>query len=95
MLQYRSMKQTSVAAALLVITTLLGQQAPPDDKKLSRVSGRVVNARTNEPLRKVNVTLTPVGVRNVAAPQIVTQADGLFSFEQVTPGRPGVVRRRV
>ncbi len=56
------------------------------NQKPGRVEGRVVHAKTGEPLRKATVTLNLRGPRGGSARSITTEADGRFAFETVTPG---------
>lgn len=73
------------------------QTNPSNTEKPGSLDGRVINARTGEPLRRVNLTLRPfgpgtgsVGMIGPAAPAApyaaTTDADGRFRFEKVDPG---------
>ncbi len=78
---------------LLLALSLAGQQPA---EKPGRVSGKVFNALTGEPVRKANVTLQPAG----AQPQMpqgpmammrggmsaATDTTGAFALDNVTPG---------
>lgn len=57
------------------------------------VEGRVVRAGSGEPLRRAQVTLTPIA-RNAVPMRALTDADGRFSFQGVDPGRYRMVAER-
>lgn len=84
------MRLLPVFAAVILVA-----QEQPAVKKLARVEGKALNARTGEPLRKVNVTLGPAGMGNATARQITTEADGRFAFEGLEPGSYQVSADRV
>ncbi|MBS1829535.1 MAG: carboxypeptidase regulatory-like domain-containing protein [Acidobacteria bacterium] len=54
--------------------------------KPGRVEGRVVNAKTGEPMRKATVSLGGGGPRGGSPRAVMTEADGRFVFEAVEPG---------
>lgn len=62
------------------------QTAPDPNQKPGRVEGRVIHAKTGEPVRKANVTLNTPGPRGGSPRSITTNPDGSFAFEAVDPG---------
>jgi hypothetical protein len=79
--------------------------AAPDAAPAAVVEGRVINAVTGEPLRKVNLMLMTSGGSSGAAPPpsigAISDAEGKFRFDQLAPGRymlsaekPGFVRQQ-
>jgi Carboxypeptidase regulatory-like domain len=93
---------------LILTLTALGQQpettqaGTTEAKKPGILQGRVVNAKTGEAIRRVNLTLRPIGAMGVPSPTIVlaapggmpsaspyaasTDAEGKFRIENVEPG---------
>jgi protocatechuate 3,4-dioxygenase beta subunit len=85
---------------LLMAALLPGQTAA---EKPGRVSGRVTNALTGEPLRKVSVVLTPAGAQQQGMGPLgalrsglstVTDANGVYRIENVPPGTYRVLGER-
>lgn len=64
------------------------------NQKPGRVEGRVLHARTGEPLRKASVSLSQYAGRGGSARSVITEADGRFVFEAVTPGSYGLSAER-
>ncbi len=74
------------------------QQQPTVTEKPGRVSGKVLNAITGEPVRKATVTMQPSGAQQQGGPpgfgggmrgglSAATDNAGAFVFENVTPGK--------
>lgn len=96
----------SVNYLCLFLASCAASAAQEADQKPATVSGRVVNAKTGEPLRRANLTLrgsVPMQQQGVAsapgAYTAVSAADGTFRIETVAPGtyrlmaeRPGFVQ---
>ena len=61
-------------------------QKPVAEQKPARVEGRAIHSLTSEPLRKVNVTLTPTGRGGGVARQLSTDVEGRFTFDGIAPG---------
>lgn len=81
------MRTLSLTLGLALISGTLAQPAqqtePSDAKNLGVLEGRVVNAKTGEPVPQVNLTLSgPQDGRDAVA----TDADGKFRIEKVEPG---------
>ena len=83
-------------------------QPAEEAKKLAALEGRVVNAKTGEPLRRVNLTMrssatgmrTSVPMASSAPYAASTDAEGKFRIEKIEPGtymlfaeRQGFVRQ--
>ncbi|HYI97058.1 MAG TPA: carboxypeptidase-like regulatory domain-containing protein, partial [Bryobacteraceae bacterium] len=84
---------------LIALPMAFSQQAQaPAEKKPAALAGRIVNSKTSEPVRRVNVTLRPMGPPGMAgsmsfgpmapaAPYAATtDAEGKFRIEGVEPG---------
>jgi hypothetical protein len=81
---------------LTAVLVAFGQQT--EEKKPAVLEGRIVNSKTGEPVRRVNLTLRPFGTPGMggafsfgpagpAAPySATTDADGKFRIEKVEPG---------
>ena len=102
------MKTLSLVLGLMLTTAAFAQQSqqsaapapqadPASAKKPAILSGRVVNAKTGEPIRRVNLTLRPSGAPGMisvgtgspppAAPYAATtDVEGKFRIENVDPG---------
>src|SRR5262249_42923246 len=86
-----------IATLLLLMTSCLFAQEPPSaqgnppapvaDKDKCTVEGKVVDAVTGGPLRKAVVTLAPMERRESQPISVATDADGIFAFKRVDPGR--------
>lgn len=69
---------------------LIGQTSPPN--KTASLSGRVLEAKTGQPLRKATVTLRPLAVNREAGSPIpspvltTTDSEGKYLFENLDPG---------
>jgi hypothetical protein len=76
----------AVVLAILTATSLAAQtppgQAPPD----SKIDGRLVNAVTNEPVRKAKVSLHPSDPSKTVY-TVESDAEGKFHLEKLDPGR--------
>lgn len=91
---------------LIFLTTtffLYAQESPPApdsppaavaDKDKCTVEGKVVDAASGGPLRKVVVTLAPFERREGRPISVTTDADGIFSFKRVDPGRFRIIATR-
>jgi hypothetical protein len=95
------MKTLSLFLGLTLLSGAFAQQPraeSPEPKNLGSVEGRVVNSKTGEPIRRVNLTLRPSGAPGmavtglpmpmaVAAPYTAsTDGEGKFRIEKVEPG---------
>ncbi len=69
---------------LVALPTLA--QKPVTEQKPARVEGRAVHSLTSEPLRKVNVTLSPMSRGGGVARQLSTDVEGRFAFDGIAPG---------
>lgn len=80
-----------IAASLIAQTSQTPNQpaskpeVKPEDK--CSIEGTVVNATSGEPLKKVHLSLTPVGDQNGVPYGTVTEDGGHFLFDDVDPGR--------
>ncbi len=71
-----------------------GQQAAIDPKKLCRIEGRTVNARTGEPVPRVSLTLAGSG-QGVGSRTGRSDNDGHFLVENIPPGTYRLTADRV
>jgi len=65
-----------------------------DPKKLSKLEGRTVNARTGEPVPRVTLTLTGSG-QNTAPRSGRSDNDGRFLIENIPPGTYRLIAERI
>lgn len=99
------MRTLVICIGIALLRPALAQEGP---KKTAVVMGRVENAKTNEPLRKVNVSLRTMGAAGTGMAMMtpgnphtaVTDAEGKYRIENVEPGnyqlsaeKQGFVRR--
>jgi hypothetical protein len=95
--------------ACLLMPVAAQQPGQAVASKLGSLEGRVVNAKTSEPLRRVNLTLRPFGAPGVvgsvgsfsmgpmpqAAPYAATtDAEGKFRIDKVEPGQYRLMAER-
>src|SRR5512138_1427609 len=69
------------------------QAAPIDPKKLCRIEGRTVNARTGEPVPRVTLTLIGSGQASTRSGR--SDNDGRFLIENIPPGTYRLMGERV
>src|SRR4051794_10859481 len=92
------MKTLSFLLSVVFVCCGYAQQTAAVDqaKKNAVLEGKVVNSKTGEPLRKVSLTLRPMGgpgttgagAMTPAAPYAATtDAEGKFKLDNVEPGR--------
>src|SRR5688500_14362851 len=83
-----SMLSVMLSALLLVAQVAPRDASPPRDRAGTGViSGRVVAADTSVPLRRVHVTLQPVGDHDSRTPRrVATDSEGRFAFTAVPAG---------
>lgn len=77
-----------LALSYLVFTA--SSQAPSDaprETKKQSVQGKVIEAKTGQPIRKVSVEVIGGGEQPSGRHAVTTGADGTFSIEGLTPGR--------
>ncbi|HSW50688.1 MAG TPA: carboxypeptidase regulatory-like domain-containing protein, partial [Bryobacteraceae bacterium] len=70
------------------------QAEPTDPKKLCKLEGRVVNARTGEPVPRVSLSLTGM-TQNASARSGRSDNDGRFLIENIPPGSYRLMGDRV
>ncbi|HEX9843527.1 MAG TPA: carboxypeptidase-like regulatory domain-containing protein, partial [bacterium] len=95
------MKRCLIPIVLLAVTTAgapayaqSSAQAPGSlSTEKCLIEGRVVHLGTSEPLRRAQVTLTPI-VRGAVPMRALTDPDGRFSFLGINPGRYRLVAVR-
>lgn len=76
----------SACLVLLLALPITAQQNPsPDERKLSTLAGRTINAVTGEPIRKVALTLH-LRQSGSSASAATADSDGRFLFENLEPG---------
>ncbi|MCC7173921.1 MAG: carboxypeptidase regulatory-like domain-containing protein [Bryobacterales bacterium] len=74
--------------------TLVRQAAPVDPKKLCRIEGRTVNARTGEPVPRVSLSLLGAGQQG-SGRSGRSDNDGRFLIENIPPGTYRLMGDRV
>src|SRR5712692_5149544 len=84
------MKVPAILLSLISVLPVLAQATAAKEPAI--IEGRVVNAATGEPLRKVNLRLFPVGQAGAGAAPLqpataVSDTEGKFKFENLEPGR--------
>jgi protocatechuate 3,4-dioxygenase beta subunit len=70
------------------------QTDAPKEPQKPRIQGKVVDAKSGLPIRKVNVQLRGGAGRFSGSPSITTSADGTFAIEDLEPGRYFVILER-
>ncbi len=77
----------SLALALLLATTLAAQSPGSKEPAKCAVGGQVIQEPGGQPIRKVNVELTPVDQEHGTSYTAVTDAEGHFKIDNIEPGR--------
>jgi protocatechuate 3,4-dioxygenase beta subunit len=84
-----------IASFCLVIPAAApGQTDAPKEAQRQSVQGKVVEAKSGQPIRKVKVDLAGGSVQSYGSYSATTQADGTFIIEDVKPGRYSVMLER-
>ena len=74
------------AISIAIVASALGQQKPRATTSKFHISGTVVDATSGEPVQAAEVAIASTSDR-LAVRAMVTQEDGRFDFESVTPGK--------
>jgi hypothetical protein len=80
--------------AVQAVQAATRQAVPVDPKKLCKLEGRTVNARTGEPVPRVTLTLAGAG-QGGASLSTRSGNDGAFLIENVPPGSYRLIAERV
>ena len=77
-----------LALSYLVFTaSSQAQSDAPQETKKQSVQGKVIEAKTGQPIRKASVEVIGGGEQSSGRHAVTTGADGTFSIEYLTPGR--------
>lgn len=83
-----------LALSFLMFAAISPGQTVPKDAKKQSVQGRVIEAKSGQPIRKVNVEVMGGAGQSFTRHSAVTNADGTFTLEGLTPGRYMVTLER-
>ena len=84
-----------LALSCLVVPTISQSQADaPKEAKKQSIQGKVIEARSGQPVRKVNVEVIGGSEASAGRHTATTAADGTFSIEDLAPGRYMVTLER-
>jgi hypothetical protein len=75
-------------------TNSLGQAEAPKEEQKQSVQGKVVDAKSGQPIRKVNIQVFGGTGQSYGRHEAITGADGTFTIEDMTPGRYNVTMQR-
>ena len=75
-------------------TNSLGQAEAPKEEQKQSVQGKVVDAKSGQPIRKVNIQVFGGAGQSYGRHEAITGADGTFTIEDMTPGRYNVTMQR-
>lgn len=70
---------------LLAPAISASQTGTPQSPQKQSIQGKVVDSKTSQPIRKVNVSIS--GGDPFSSSSVATAADGSFSFDNLNPGR--------
>jgi protocatechuate 3,4-dioxygenase beta subunit len=77
-----------IAFSCLVVTAnCLSQMASPKEPQKQSIHGRVIEAKSGQPIRKVSVEVAGGAGQAFESHSATTSADGTFSIEDIPPGR--------
>lgn len=74
-------------ACFVVTATSSSQTDAPKEAQKQSIQGRVVEAKTGQPIRKVNVQVMGGAGQSYGRQSVTTAADGTFTIEDLQPGR--------
>lgn len=74
---------TWIAATTLLLSA---QQAQVQPGQLGKIAGRVIHAKTGEPVRKAVIQLAPTGNQSAPPRSVSASPEGTYHFENVQPG---------
>lgn len=77
-------------SSLVFATNSLSQIPPPKEPQKQSVHGRVIEAKTGQPIRKVIVQVFGGAGQSFKSHTATTSADGTFSIDDISPGRYAV-----
>jgi len=77
-----------------IVAGAAGQVDSPAEKQKQSIEGKVVDARSGEPLRKVQVQIFGRSAESQGPHSMVTGADGTFEFDGLAAGRYTVMLER-
>jgi hypothetical protein len=80
--------------AMQAVQSAPRQAAPVDPKKLCKIEGRTVNARTGEPVPRVTLSLAGAGP-GASSFSARSASDGAFLIENIPPGAYRLIAERV
>jgi protocatechuate 3,4-dioxygenase beta subunit len=72
----------------------LGQMDAPKEEQKQSIQGKVVDAKSGQPIRKVNIEVFGGSGQAYGRHEATTSADGTFTIEDMTPGRYNVTLQR-
>lgn len=74
-------------SCLVVPASSLSQTDVPKEVKKQSVQGKVIEVKSGQPIRKVNVEVMGGAGQSYARHSATTSTDGTFTMEDMTPGR--------
>jgi protocatechuate 3,4-dioxygenase beta subunit len=79
---------------LVVAATSASQTDAPKEVQKQSIQGKVVDAKTGQPIRKVNIEVVGGTGESYGSHSATTSADGRFNIEDIMPGRYSVTLQR-
>jgi hypothetical protein len=81
-------------SCLVVAASSASQTDAPKEVQKQSVQGKVVDAKSGQPIRKANVDVVGGTGESSGRHSAITSADGAFIFEDMMPGRYTVTLQR-
>jgi protocatechuate 3,4-dioxygenase beta subunit len=81
-------------SCLVVAATSPSQTDAPKDGQKQSIQGKVIETKSDQPIRKVNIEVMGGSGQSYGRQEATTSADGTFTIEDMTPGRYTITLQR-